>query len=109
MSTILPPNATVPDVLTTLAKPEDYVRGMLENLHECKREQGSATVRIGITGGAVAPNYRIDFSPEANRFDFKEGIFGVFDGRSHKLINWIEEAGQLDGSVVRVSIGAFVR
>jgi hypothetical protein len=101
MATILPPDATLPDVLATLAKAEHYVRGMLENLYECKREHGSATARIGITGGGIAPHYRIDYSGPENKFNIKNAVFGAFDGRNHKIIDWIEEAGQLDGSVLK--------
>jgi hypothetical protein len=54
-------DATIADVLATLARAESYVRGMLENMYECKREHGNAVARIGITGGGVAPNYRIEF------------------------------------------------
>jgi hypothetical protein len=56
------PDGTIADVLTTLSKPESYVRGMPEN--RCKREHGNAASRIGITGGGVAPNYRIEFENE---------------------------------------------
>jgi hypothetical protein len=64
MSAILALDSTLADVLATLAKPENYVRGMLENMYACKREHGNATARIGITGGGVAPNYRIEFEHE---------------------------------------------
>src|SRR5271166_1905243 len=90
----VPIDATIADVLATLARPEGYVRRMLENMYECKREHGNATARIGITGGGVAPNYRIEFAP-------KGGIVGVFDGRSHKRIQWIDEIAQEDGVPVK--------
>jgi hypothetical protein len=100
VSARLPPNAAVTDVLATLARPTDYLRGMLANLYECKRQRGSARARIGITGDGIAPHYRIDFSFQENSLGFKHGIFGAFDGRSHKLIAWIDEASQDDGSVL---------
>jgi HTH-type transcriptional regulator / antitoxin HigA len=71
----------------TLARPESYVRGVLENMYECKREHGNAAARIGITGGGVAPNYKIEFEhkePSLGFSGFKVGIVGVFAGRSHK-------------------------
>ncbi|SRR6266849_7097093 len=94
MSTILSSDATIADVLATLAKPESYVRGMLENLYECKGEHGSAESRIGITGGGKAPNYRVEFSLPQNSLGLKIGILGVFDGRTHKPIEWIEEIAE---------------
>jgi len=97
-------DATIADVLATLARPESYVQGMLENLYECKRAHGSATARIGVTGGGVAPNYRIEFEheePPLGFSGFKVGIVGVFDGRSHKIIQWIDNIAQADGIPVR--------
>lgn len=99
----MPPDATLAYVMSTLERPEDYVCGMLRNLCDCKREHGSASVRIGTTGFGVSPHYRIEFPSQAlPRFKarFKVGIFGAFDGRSHKLIEWIDEASQLDGSIL---------
>jgi hypothetical protein len=98
MSAILSPDATIADVLATLASSEGYVRGMLENMYKCKREHGTATARIGITGGGVAPNYRIEFENEGLKIGaasfLKIGIEGVFDGRSHRSIEWIDEVAQ---------------
>jgi len=101
MPAILSVDATIADVRATLAKPEGYVRGMLEKMYECKREHGNATARIGITGGGVAPNYRIEFALGENPFGFKVGIVGVFDGRRHKLIEWIDEIAQEDGIQIK--------
>jgi hypothetical protein len=64
MSTKLPLDATIADVLASLARPESYVRQMLGNLYDCKNEHGSAEARIGITGDGIAPNYRLEFKPE---------------------------------------------
>lgn len=101
MLATLPQDATIADVLATLAKPESYVRQMLQNLYDCKRVHGNAEARIGITGGGFAPNYRVEFLHPENSFGFKIGIQGVFDGRSHKLIQWIDEIAQEDGIPVR--------
>lgn len=101
MSAILALDSTLADVLATLAKPENCVRGMLENLYACKRELGNATARIGITGGGVAPNYRIEFEHEEPPLGFpgfKSGTVGVFDGRNHKLIEWINDIAQEEGT-----------
>lgn len=99
----LPTNVSIPDVLQTLARPEHYVRGILEILHECRREHGNATVRIGVTGDGIAPHYRIDFRMPENVLGIANGIFGAFDGRSHKLIRWIDDSSQEDGSVLQAN------
>ncbi|MGC2224656.1 MAG: hypothetical protein WA624_21015 [Methylocella sp.] len=102
MSAILALDSTLAEVLSTLAKPEYYVRGMLENMYACKREHGNATVQIGITGGGVAPNYRIEFELEESLLGdpkFKRGIVGVFDGRNHKLIKWIDDIAQEEEAI----------
>ena len=54
------------DVLTTLANPERYLRGVLKNLYECKSQKqtgkkGDVVARIGITGEGTFPHYRIDY------------------------------------------------
>jgi hypothetical protein len=101
MPTTLPPDAAISDILATLAKPEHYVRGILENLYECKRQHGNATVRLGTTGQGIVPHYRIDYSQDIGIRRLESAIFGAFDGRSHKPIVWLREAGELDGTPLR--------
>jgi hypothetical protein len=97
----MPPDATLAYVMSTLARPEDYVRGMLRNLYDCKREHGGASARLGLTGGGVSPHYRIEFPLQLEALpNVSNGIFGAFDGRSHKLIDWIDEASQSEGSIL---------
>jgi hypothetical protein len=81
------------------------VRGMLENMYECKREHGNAVARIGITGGGVAPNYWIEFQHKEPPLDFsgfKVGIVGVFDGRNHKIIQRIDDMAAFLGQIRQV-------
>jgi hypothetical protein len=107
MTAALTQDSIITDVLATLASPESYVRGMLENMYACKREHGNAAARIGITGGGVAPNYRIEYEHEAYPLRigakgfFKVGIVGVFDGRNHKMIKWIDDIAQENGIPVQ--------
>jgi hypothetical protein len=99
----MPPDATLAYVMSTLARPEDYVCGMLRNLYDCKREHGGASARLGLTGDGVSPHYRIEFPFQSKVLPrVNNGIFGAFDGRSHKLIDWIDEASQSEGSILRV-------
>jgi hypothetical protein len=38
-------DATITDVLATLARSESYVRNMLENMYERRREHGNAGIK----------------------------------------------------------------
>lgn len=56
---ILPPNATIADVLPTLAKPVDYICGVLEHMYKCRNMHGNARVVIGTSGKGLKPYYRV--------------------------------------------------
>jgi hypothetical protein len=73
----LKPTATIRDVQSTLEKPEEYVRVVLEHLMGCKRQHGSARVRIGITGMGKVPYHKIVYDGE----DGAERLFGAYDGQ----------------------------
>jgi hypothetical protein len=81
--------------MSTLVRPEDYACGMLRNLYDCKREHGGASARLGLTGYGVSPHYRIEYPSQSEALPRAyNAIFGAFDGRSHKLIGWIDEGSQ---------------
>jgi hypothetical protein len=63
---ILEPDATISDVQHTLKKPLNYVCGILDNLHKCKKQHGDAIVAIGVTGTGQSPYYRIMYSADGN-------------------------------------------
>ena len=50
----VPSDATIDSVINTLNGPEEYVRGVLGNMYQAKKElgprPGDVHVRIGITG-----------------------------------------------------------
>ena len=61
----------IADLLGTLARPEDYVRGVLENLYACLsqrsgNQKGDLFVRIGVTGHGIVPHSRIDYFDEVD-------------------------------------------
>jgi hypothetical protein len=96
-------DATITDVLTTLANPERYLRGVLKNLYECKSqmqtgERGDVVARIGITGEGIFPHYRIDYFDDVDLSGIGVGrltmhkTFGAFHGRTHKVITSMAEA-----------------
>jgi hypothetical protein len=76
---IIPNDATIHDVMPTLNNPENYVRGVLSRLHECKQARGNASVRIGTTGQGLIPYYRVVYIDGAG----KEQIFGAYYGDNH--------------------------
>jgi len=53
-------DSTIADVVSTLDKPIEYVRRVLEKLERCKRAHGDAQVRLGVRGRAECPNYLIE-------------------------------------------------
>lgn len=56
--TMLPRDATLRSVKSSL--PEEYVRLVLKQLHDCERSLGDAQVRICLDRKTVPPHYRID-------------------------------------------------
>jgi hypothetical protein len=87
--TRLRPSDTLSDILDTLKEPSEYVRGVLGNLMTCKKEHGSACVRIGTTGGGISPHYRIEPDGAFSRDDWlEEKFWQAYNGRNHKKLDW---------------------
>jgi hypothetical protein len=49
-------------------------------MYECKREFGTAFVRIGVTGNGRAPYYRIEYTKDSS----VHWIYGVYFGLGHQ-------------------------
>lgn len=105
-------DATIADVLATLAKRERYLRGVLQNLYTCQKQQrvqkGDVVARIGITGRGTFPHYRIDYYDDVDLSAIGLGrrtmpaTFGAFDGRTHKVIAAFAEASvQREESILK--------
>jgi hypothetical protein len=75
----IPDDATIRDVLRLLTDPEEYVRGVLGNMHECRSHYGTASVKIGVTGAGHAPHYRIEYP-----VDGTTKFFAAYNGRNHE-------------------------
>lgn len=91
-----PPDATIADVLPDLAGGEDYVRQVLITMRMCQKHHGDAWVRIGVTGKAAAPSYRID-RPDAGAaqdgsVEAGRAVFGAYGGRSHDRFTQVNTA-----------------
>jgi len=85
----LPPDATIADILHTLAKPEDVLCDILSRMYEARKLSGSriAYVRIGIGGAGKMPCYRILHHAENGEPDSDEAIFNAYWYGNHPLEN----------------------
>jgi hypothetical protein len=68
-------DATIASVLPTLAKPEEYICAVLGNLSRCRKIQGNAHVRIGITGKGMFPSHKVLYTDATGN----ELMYGAFD------------------------------
>ena len=77
-NTNIEPDDTIATVLDSLTNKEEYIRTVLANMAECRRQFGSPSrVYIGVTGGAKAPHHKITYMDD-------RGIrqcFGAFNGK----------------------------
>lgn len=80
---MLSQDATILDVCNSWvtsderAQKEEYVRGVVGRMAACHRQHGEASVRIGVTGTGVIPNYRVEWGGAHPK------IFGVFRSQGH--------------------------
>jgi hypothetical protein len=56
----LSPDATIADIMSSLAQPEDYLRRVIGTMIKMKKVHGEVIVRIGVTGKGKMPHFRID-------------------------------------------------
>ena len=92
-----PPDATIADILPDLADAEAYIRQVLITMRICQKHYGDAWVRIGVTGKAAAPSYRIDRpDPSATAgggaVEAGRALFGAYGGRSHDRFTQVNTA-----------------
>lgn len=96
----LPTDVSLADVVQQLANPVEYLRGIVGNMHECKKGNGyendDAVVRIGTTGKGRAPHYRIESAYDlihasvdnllSDSGDDLSRYYVAFHGSSHKQL-----------------------
>jgi hypothetical protein len=70
----IPTDSTFQSLAEMLVDPVTQIRDVLEQLILCKKEHNNSHVRLGITGAANRPYYKI-FSVMENG---EEGLFGTF-------------------------------
>lgn len=94
--TMLPRDATLRSVKSSL--PEEYVRLVLKQLHDCERSLGDAQVRICLDRKTVPPYYRVDAVMDLETGETTN--WESFSGRTHRLLSekqsenvtWSQEA-----------------
>ncbi|MCJ2062532.1 hypothetical protein MKK63_07415 [Methylobacterium sp. J-088] len=77
-----PPDATIADILPDLPDGEAYLRQVLVTMRMCQKHYGDAWVRIGVSGKAAPPSYRIDRSDPTSD-GVERVLFGAYGGKSH--------------------------
>ena len=89
----LKPDARITDILSMLADPVEYVRGIVESVIKHSFDKERCAIRIGVTGTGVAPNYSNEEPREPETIEMKGEVFWtinrermVFNGRSHRRI-----------------------
>lgn len=85
----LAPDATIADILPTLAKPEDVLCDILSRMYEARKASGTNTayVRIGIGGAGKMPCYRILHDAQDGEPDSNGNIFRGYWYGNHPLEN----------------------
>jgi len=77
MTSTLPQNATILDILSTHYRAADFTANILAIMRRAERERGPVVVKLGVTGAGKLPNFRID-SLEG------DWSLGAFDGVSYQ-------------------------
>lgn len=80
----MPKDATIESILSRLIKAVPYIEGVFQHMHECKRENQSARVRIGVLGEAKFPHYRVEYDIPDQPYPYP--VYRAFHGRSHKFL-----------------------
>jgi hypothetical protein len=55
----MPKDATIRDVLPTLANQDEYLRVVIMHMSECRQQHQNVFVRIGVTGTGKYPSHKI--------------------------------------------------
>ena len=85
------PETTIADIVPTLSNPTEYVRRVLGNMAACKKNYGTALVRIVTTGRGIVPHYRVEPKMALELFGDDErwaAHFTAYHGRSHQKLPW---------------------
>jgi hypothetical protein len=75
---VIAPDSTLEDVESTLLDAEKLVANVLWTMGACRKENGNALVRIGITGEGKAPFHKVTFLSD----DGVEQLYGSYFGRN---------------------------
>lgn len=85
LTTSVPPDSTIADVVPGLDHPVEYVRRVLEKLERCRRAHGDAQVRIGVRGRPECPNYLIEYTvSNARTGETTVMVDAAYSGSTHR-------------------------
>ena len=97
----LPSDATLEWVWPHLAHQTEYVSGLLHKMKQCTKENGTAFVRIGVTGTGQKPYYRIFSRNPESRFEI---IYGSFYDNHQELENGFAATNNWSSSNMSVEL-----
>ncbi len=91
MSVQITPSSRVSDLINVLSDPVAYVSGVLSNFAFYGYDRDASTVRIGITGTGIFPNYKIEEPSVPGQFDMIAIPGRTFSGRNHRQMTELDD------------------
>jgi hypothetical protein len=99
MAKDLPPDVILTDDAIKLRYPLRYVRGVIGNMFDFKKDHGDVFLRLGTTGIGAAPHYRLQKDPTTGGTSVGEIVahlhdgtiaeyFSAFSGLNHMPLEW---------------------
>jgi hypothetical protein len=92
MTQVLPTNATFRDLTSPIAKREEYLRRVVQNLEGQGAYRHAVSVRMGIAGLGISPHYKFETPVEYRVINQNDAVgtlpeaFVIYHGASHKLL-----------------------
>src|SRR5262245_12879910 len=103
MSGQIMPTSRVSDLIPILSDPTEYVIGILGNFLSYGYDPETSSVRIGVTGAGVCPNYKIEEPSFSHivavgslRCLFTATPAHTFSGRNHREMTELDDQGRHD-------------
>jgi hypothetical protein len=96
MAQILPRNATFRDLTGPLARREEYLRCVVQNLDGHGAHREAITVRMGIAGRGISPHYKFETPVEFRVINQNDAVaafpeaFIIYHGASYKPLTAFE-------------------
>jgi hypothetical protein len=98
MSDQIARNSKMIDIVHILPYPIEYVRDVVGNFVSHGYEPETSTIRIGVKGAGIAPNYRIEEPPVrfvltrcSHRFEMTQTPARTFNGLNHREMRELDD------------------